>query len=192
MINISDAEWQQYVKNSDDAGFIRRYSVYENQQRFMSEIISSLPEKSVVVEIGVCGGMTASFFVQAGKGKIDYYGIDNWSLDLSYSEVSAKLDKLNLPYNLIQSKSSEVDWKGGTIDFLFIDGGHEESCVRPDCEIWIPRVKKGGYVAFHDWDGCKDASITPHWAVTHYGDMHTKGWKEVARMGNQLMIRQNI
>lgn len=36
------------------------------------------------------------------------------------------------------------------IDFLFIDGNHAYEAVRKDFEDWSPKVKPGGYIAFHD------------------------------------------
>lgn len=36
------------------------------------------------------------------------------------------------------------------IDFLFIDGSHEEADVQRDFDDWYPKVKPGGIIAFHD------------------------------------------
>jgi len=36
------------------------------------------------------------------------------------------------------------------IDFLFIDGDHEYGGVKNDFEMYLPLVKKGGVIAFHD------------------------------------------
>lgn len=36
------------------------------------------------------------------------------------------------------------------IDFLFIDGWHAYDAVKKDCEVWLPKVKPGGIVVFHD------------------------------------------
>jgi MMP 1-O-methyltransferase len=39
------------------------------------------------------------------------------------------------------------------IDLLFIDANHEYEAVARDFEMWIPHVKPGGIVAFHDANG---------------------------------------
>jgi predicted O-methyltransferase YrrM len=36
------------------------------------------------------------------------------------------------------------------IEFLFVDGSHEEALVREDFDKWVPKVVDGGWVAFHD------------------------------------------
>lgn len=36
------------------------------------------------------------------------------------------------------------------LDVLFIDGDHHELAVRRDMEIYLPFVKRGGVIAFHD------------------------------------------
>jgi len=36
------------------------------------------------------------------------------------------------------------------IDILHIDGNHFEDIALGDAEIWLPKVKKGGYIWFDD------------------------------------------
>ncbi len=156
----------------------------------MCEIIEKLPKKAVVLELGTSYGLTAGFFLLAGqKNEIEYHGVDNFSLESKYNDVKESLDKLGLPYDLHAVRTQDFAWDR-PIDFLFVDAGHDEANARPDIERYVPLVKSGGYVAFHDYDGCKDPSITPHWAVTYYGDIATQGWKEIDYLENQLMIRQ--
>lgn len=49
------------------------------------------------------------------------------------------------------SKFARESFAGGEIDFLFIDGDHSYEAVKLDCELWLPLLKSGGYVAFHDY-----------------------------------------
>lgn len=37
------------------------------------------------------------------------------------------------------------------IDFLFIDGDHSYQAVQADIQVWLPKVKVGGLVGFHDY-----------------------------------------
>lgn len=187
-MNISDEEWSGYLEKTSHLW--RRYAASEKQQRAMCEIIAGLPEKSTVVELGVCHGLTAGLFLLAGKkNNIFYYGLDDFSLEGNYSEVFKNLNKLDSYFNLIVTKTQEYPWSK-TIDFLFIDAGHDEINVKADCEKWIPFVRSGGYVSFHDYLDCPDPSINPHWAVSVYGDLMTKGWKTIAYLDNQMIIKQ--
>jgi len=42
-------------------------------------------------------------------------------------------------------------------DLVFIDADHSYESVKEDIEVWLPRVKKGGYLSGHDygppWEG---------------------------------------
>ena len=37
------------------------------------------------------------------------------------------------------------------VELLFVDGSHEESSVRKDVAIWLPKVISNGFVLFHDY-----------------------------------------
>jgi hypothetical protein len=39
------------------------------------------------------------------------------------------------------------------IDYLLIDGDHRTKWVITDYHYWQRYVRKGGYIAFHDWTG---------------------------------------
>jgi hypothetical protein len=49
------------------------------------------------------------------------------------------------------NKSTEVNWFGGGIGLLFIDGMHDYESVAADFEHFIKWVVPGGYVCFHDY-----------------------------------------
>lgn len=38
----------------------------------------------------------------------------------------------------------------GPIDLLFVDGSHDLADVRTDIECWLPKLRVGGVIAFHD------------------------------------------
>ncbi len=42
------------------------------------------------------------------------------------------------------------------LDFAFIDGDHTYDAVRQDIELWWPRVKPGGLLLGHDYNGLQD------------------------------------
>lgn len=63
----------------------------------------------------------------------------------------------------------------GGISLLFIDAGHDEANVKPDIDIWLPLLKPGGIVIFHDYDDPYDPK-SPHWAVRYFADLATTGY----------------
>lgn len=187
-MNITDKQWQEYLDKTSHIN--RHYAATPKQQRVMCDIIRTLPKGANVVELGTCYGSTSALIMLACPD-INFTTIDHFKMENNYELTKPQLDALNVPYTLIKGDTQSVAWDK-PIDFLFIDAGHDEANVKPDIEKWVPFVKKGGYVAFHDWDGAKEASLSPHWAITYYGDLATGGWKEVAYIEDQLMIRQNI
>lgn len=46
-----------------------------------------------------------------------------------------------------------------SIDFIFIDGGHDYDVVKEDIRLWYPKLKDGGVFGGHDycWPGVKQA-----------------------------------
>jgi hypothetical protein len=42
-------------------------------------------------------------------------------------------------------------YENGSLDFVFIDGGHSYKEVKADIQAWLPKVKKGGVLAGHDY-----------------------------------------
>ena len=54
-------------------------------------------------------------------------------------------------YHKLDSISASKLIKDNSIDYLYIDGDHDELPVAADIEAWYPKVKTGGLMAGHDW-----------------------------------------
>lgn len=183
---MTDKQWK--LKLDKASIFIREYAATEAQQRFMCEIVEKLPEDSITVELGVCYGMTSALLSMSTRGR--YFGVDHFLMVGHYNEIVDNFNKLGITnYEFLVGNTQDVPWDR-PIDFLFIDAGHDENNVKPDCEKWIPFVKPGGYVAFHDWLGCVDKELNPHWAVDYYGSLATQGWEDIVHIENQLKIKR--
>lgn len=58
-----------------------------------------------------------------------------------------------LPHQVISdSAQAGRDWKGGPVDYLFVDGDHSEDALAADIAAWLPHMRRGGYVLYHDYD----------------------------------------
>lgn len=165
----------------------------EKAKKFAQIINESKPE--LCVEIGVFGG--ASLIPQAlalkanKKGKI--YGIDPWTtgsaleemihedhkkwwgelnLENIYQSCFQKLKQLELMNHceLIKDKSENVynKFQNESIDLLHIDGNHSEALSYKDAVLYLPKVKKNGYIMFDDiWWTEKDNYVTTRKAIVH-------------------------
>jgi predicted O-methyltransferase YrrM len=129
-----------------------------------------------VVEIGVFGGkslLSQAFALKDNNNGI-IHGIDSWKYNdcidgmtdsdainwwktLDYEKIyngcvnaiiSNGLENyVNLHRMTSEEYSNIINYE---IDILHIDGNHEEESSCKDVELYLPRVKKGGYVWFDD------------------------------------------
>ena len=78
------------------------------------------------------------------------------------AECLKHLNKTGADFTLLDTTSEEaVKQHKGKIDFLFVDGDHRYEWTKLDCQLWLPKLKIGHDVAFHDyygsWEGVKKA-----------------------------------
>lgn len=153
-------------------------AVTYNECNKLYETADSLPEKSLMVELGcACGRSTAILGYVAKQKNLDFITIDPFITDFDKAKTKEEaidyfkrnLTLLDTKYELLINYSHHValDWWGidfeikEKVDFLFIDGDHRYRAVRLDCDLWIPFVKKRSYILFHDysssWTGIKKA-----------------------------------
>jgi predicted O-methyltransferase YrrM len=153
---------------------------------FFKSMISKAKDGDTFVEIGVWKGGSTSFMgveiVNSGK-KIKYDAIDSFEgssehgdvKDWLYLEASKNLKPLTDigVVNLIKGYSLDVvsNYESESIDFCFIDGSHEYEDVKKDILAWLPKVRKGGILAGHDYD---------------------EAWKGVIKAVDELLGEENI
>lgn len=52
-----------------------------------------------------------------------------------------------------------------SIDLLFIDGDHSEEATKNDIKVWLPFVKHGGLIVFHDFTSNHGVPQAIWWAI---------------------------
>jgi len=58
-------------------------------------------------------------------------------------------------------------FENGSLDFVFVDAGHDYESVAEDIHYWLPKVKSGGMIAGHDYPDFKGVvkavdTLLPH------------------------------
>jgi cephalosporin hydroxylase len=136
----------------------------------LKEYVKLKPSK--VIEIGSLYGWTLQHFIhysQEGSTVLsidlpvrDFVGPNDWRVAKQedyYANVWPQWAKENkCKLFLIPKESQDPNtlqsakeiFNNEEIDFLFIDGNHLYSAVKKDYEMYMPLVRKGGIVAFHD------------------------------------------
>jgi hypothetical protein len=63
--------------------------------------------------------------------------------------------------NLIKSHSLDIvgTYEDESLSLCFIDGSHEYEDVKADLIAWLPKVKKGGVLAGHDYDNTNHKGV---------------------------------
>ena len=116
-----------------------------------------------VLEIGSLYGGTFYVLCKLSKlaGKkisIDYPAYDNQEESMRQRKTQEKMKTFADDVHIIQGDSHNLSTiealknilNGEELDFIFIDGDHTYEGVKKDFEMYIPFLKDGGYVAFHD------------------------------------------
>jgi len=119
------------------------------------------------VEIGVWKGGSTAFMgveilnseksikydaIDSFEGSEEHGNVKDWLYNIA-SENLKPLTDIGI-VNLIKGHSLDVvdNYEDESIDFCFIDGSHEYGDVKKDIIAWLPKVKKGGMLAGHDYD----------------------------------------
>ena len=133
------------------------------------DAVEKYKDDDIFVEIGSFKGRSsiamAVNIINSGK-KIKFYCVDTWQGSSEHQKnpdvVSGKLKKtfdnniepVNFVINAIQKPSTEAAnlFENESLSFVFIDASHDYENVKKDIEAWLPKIKKGGTLAGHDWN----------------------------------------
>lgn len=126
--------------------------------KLYSDMVKRFPSGSRFVEIGTYKGCSFSFLVveviNSGK-KIECFGIDAGC----WPDVEPGFDEHMKPLEGYFKKMFGGDsfdrireFEDGSIDFAFIDANHTYEFVSKDIAAILPKMKKGGILAGHDYN----------------------------------------
>ena len=121
---------------------------------------ASRPHPGAIVEIGSWQGRSTIWLAAGAR----FAGRHVFAVDLhegSREDPSARTydqfienlraaDLLSVVTPLVMRSSAAVSRVADPVDLLFIDGDHSIAGARSDAEAWLPRVREGGTVMFHD------------------------------------------
>ena len=126
--------------------------LWVEEEQYLCEQSSLLGDNSVIVEIGTAQGGSAYLFATSTKAR----NVSIYTYDISPSREAFKnLKGLNVHIVAKSSTTGAKEWPkkcGQPIDLLFIDGSHTLENVYLDFVSWIPYVRAGGKILFHDFD----------------------------------------
>jgi predicted O-methyltransferase YrrM len=161
-----------------------------NMEKQYLELLDATPEGGTFVELGCYKGKSTSFIgveIHKRKKDINFFAIDSFqgatnSTDANEIKAYEGISEIKESYtynvapigNKIKTIVSLTDeaaqyFEDGSVDVVFVDGGHSYEVVKADILAWLPKVKKGGIISGHDfnaWQGVNKAVTeifgTPH------------------------------
>jgi predicted O-methyltransferase YrrM len=167
MPNISDMIWtilryrlQAMIVTVDSRARVIPGHLTKVEGLLLADLARQVPRGGVIVEIGSYLGRSTAFMAQAIQGHdVTIHCIDTWhnqgmseGARDTYPEFLKNIQPWAAHIKSYRGFSHDIRRQWDTpIDFLWIDGDHSYTGVRQDIADWLPLVKKGGVVAFHDY-----------------------------------------
>lgn len=171
-----------------------------NYQDIYKRMIEEASSDARFAEIGVWKGQSVAYaaveIINSGKNiKID--AIDTWEGSPGESQImddpsiinktlySEFLDNIRPVAHVItplkmESRAAALTFRNHTFDFVFIDGSHTYEAAYNDIAAWLPKVKRGGYIGGHDYDGDEEfngvaAAVRDHFRGERI-EVYNLGW----------------
>jgi predicted O-methyltransferase YrrM len=135
---------------------------------FLAELVEILPPHSKIVEVGSLAGRSSCALCYFAKDK-DVYCVDTWDVqhvkDKNLIKIFGETDVLGIfkknmkanGYNphimKMESVQASNNFADESVDMVFIDADHVYESVKEDIVAWWPKVKKGGLICGHDYNG---------------------------------------
>jgi len=137
---------------------------------FYKKIVNNLSDNSIIVEVGCWKGRSTCCLgveIYNSNKNIILNCVDAWKyiptteqpisnqeeFDRVYLEFLSNTTPFDKFINVIRKSSIEAStlFPDETVDFIFIDANHTYESVKEDSIIWLPKLKKGGIIAGHDY-----------------------------------------
>lgn len=120
----------------------------------------SLPKNAHIINIGAGNGTSGLAFMEARDDlRVTTIDIQLESSPFGCLEGEQAVFKSagfwgDPRHTQIHGDSKDVGkaWDGGTVDLVFVDGGHQEWEARGDITIWLQHITPGGIMAVHDYE----------------------------------------
>lgn len=130
------------------------------EKLLLYRLARGLKRGSVIVEVGSYLGASSTFLAAAAKERsCVVYCVDTWANDAmpeaprdTYAEFVSNTQRYADEIRPLRGRSLEIAEKfSEPIDLLFVDGDHSYIGCHSDAEAWLPKLKPGGIVVFHDF-----------------------------------------
>src|SRR5687767_14408113 len=99
----------------------------------LKEAVKDLTQDAVVLEIGTHKGRSAIFMLECNP-KITLHCLDYWKS--SYREFKKNIRRYRVANRIVEIKDNSINvanhFAAQSIDFVYLDGCHQQKCVKND------------------------------------------------------------
>jgi hypothetical protein len=136
---------------------------YPNSFQFL---VDTIPDGGTFVECGAWLGQSSAYLCDIAKDRINVFIVDSWQGSANEVDTHHKLVQETDIYNIFLDNMGErkftpirklsheavLDFADESCDVVYIDMEHTYDAVSKDIDMWLPKVKVGGYLAGHDYN----------------------------------------
>lgn len=135
----------------------------------LHQLAHMLPDMPIVVNIGAGSGTSGMAFLEA-RPDLYLITVDKQFISSPFGSIQGEqvalydaglLDfsrYIGLPGESIEvgelwnDNPIKTMWQFDRVDLVFVDGLHTVEGCKGDMDTWLPHIKSGGIMAFHDYD----------------------------------------
>lgn len=179
---------------------------HPDEIEFLQEFGRQFNKDHQIVMIGAGPAVMAVALLEGHPSCPDITIIDHGPMNFAEIHLRSVIDINRVVFWRQDSYKAGQFWSNLNIpiDFLIIDGDHTYSGVYADICAWLPHIKVGGYVLFHDylerpggfngvgeWKlGDVAQAVKDHVTPRTVKDGNNSRWKEVGRVGISILIQR--
>jgi hypothetical protein len=141
---------------------MKKNKIYEDRVKWALSLLP-LQGLAVGIEVGLWKADFAKQMLEARENLI-WYGVDPYmeygrkhrkqpAWDAICERVRKKMEPFGYHFVLVRRPSEKAFmYLPPEVDFVFIDGNHDEDFVYNDLQLYEPRLKEGGIMSGHDYN----------------------------------------
>lgn len=161
---------------------------FGDEVEYIRHLGFNLPPGGTAVMLGVGPGIMALALLEGAQAEFLFVGID--------TDNFTAIDHLRQAgYGDFMTAVEGLSWKkadlfsDNTLSLLIVDACHEYKCVNRDIKAWLPKVRSGGVIFFHDY--IVQENDAPNNGVKKAVEKHREALgEEIGRPGCSIVFRK--
>lgn len=150
---------------------------YFNYPKFYDWWITQMPRGAKIVEVGTLSGASTCYLANAARATerrmrvfaVDIgIGVDEYNFKRDYVDCHGLIDNIwkcgcadMVTPILCESTMAAAMFEDASLNGVFLDAAHHKQAIRSDLQAWVRKVKPGGWVAGHDYQGMGCPDVAP-------------------------------